>query len=70
MTKKTSVEAKALVMAELQIKKLEKENKQLKMANTILKEVAKVFSKDPLDSSLSGSKESKPRPDQKPKRSR
>lgn len=50
MSKKDSPEAKAALLAEREIRKLKKENEELKTANLILKELASVFSKDPLPS--------------------
>lgn len=48
MKKKDTPEARAALLAELEIKQLRRENKELKQANLILKEVASFFSKDPL----------------------
>ena len=52
MKRKESPEAKAAVLANREIQKLKQENADLKKANFILKEIASVFSKDPLSSSL------------------
>jgi transposase-like protein len=52
MKKKDSPERQAVLLAEREVKRLKKENEELKKANWILKEVAKVFSKDPLESAV------------------
>lgn len=50
--KKNTEKDKAAALAEAELKKLRRENEELKKANWILREVAKVFSEDPLDSDL------------------
>jgi len=53
---KASAESKAaLEAAAKEIRKLKRENDELKKANYVLKEVASFFSKDPLPSSSKGS---------------
>jgi transposase-like protein len=51
LMKKQSVEARDALQAEREIRKLKRENEELKKANLILRELAKVFSKDPHDTS-------------------
>ncbi len=61
--KEVSSELKAALLeadeAKKELKRLKKENKELKTANLILKEIASVFSKDPFNSSLERSLNSK-----------
>jgi len=47
-----SPEERAAIETAQELKKLRKENEELKKANLILREVASVFSKDPLPTSL------------------
>ena len=50
--KKSTPEEKSAALAAAEIKKLRRENEDLKKANWILREVAQIFSKDRLDSDL------------------
>ena len=52
MKKKDTPEAKAALLAQQEIKRLKRENKELKMANLILREVPAIFTKDLLNSNL------------------
>lgn len=63
MKKEVSPELKAALLdadeAKKELKRVKKENEELKTANLILKEVASVFSKDPSKSNLGRSLNSK-----------
>lgn len=65
MKKEIAPELKAALLeadqAKKELKQLRKENEELKTANLILKEIASVFSKDPLNPSLGRSLNSKNR---------
>lgn len=52
VTKQDTPEQRAAKLAERELQKLRRENEELKKANFILKEVAKVFSKDRSNSDL------------------
>ena len=65
MSKTDTPEKKELGLANREIQKLKKENKELKQANTILKELASVFSKDHPNSNLVGSLNSTNKKNQK-----
>ncbi len=55
MNKDDTPEKRAAIEAERELRKLRKENKELKQANMILKEIASVFSKDRFKDGLSRS---------------
>ncbi len=52
MKKNDTPEGRAAFLAQLEIKRLKRENEELKMANLILREVPAIFTKDLLNSSL------------------